>query len=201
MSQTFTTMKMLLLNFHGQISTISRMKRDMVPLEKIRIIFFFLRNLFYEEGFRNFDRPKTDYKLHLDFVVAQSFVTKMIYYLDSRLARAHLALNALSESGVEFIVAIDLPISSIIGAIRSVTPTRSKDIASRRQAVATMVHRARGGSSSGSTSSSSGLMTGSTLRRLCLRFLRGRWYLSWSWSTFSGPLKVSSSSSATFNAT
>ena len=73
----------------------------------------------------------------------------------------------------EFIVAIDSPMSSIIGAIRSVTPTRSKDMASRRQAVATIVHRARGGSSSGSTSSSSG-QTGSILRRLRLRFLRGR---------------------------
>lgn len=102
------------------------------------------------------------------------------------------------------IIAIDLPMSSIIGAIRSVTPTKSRDMASRRQAVATIVHRARGGSSSGSTSSSSGpTSTDSILRRLRLRFLRGRWYLPWGSFTFSGPLKVSSSSSssAMFNAT
>lgn len=45
---------------------------------------------------------------------------------------------------------VDLPISSINGAIRNVTPTKSKHINKSRHAVAMIVHRARCDISSGS---------------------------------------------------
>lgn len=48
------------------------------------------------------------------------------------------------------IIINDLPISSINGAIRNVTPTSSKHMINSRQAVAMIVHLARCGRSSGS---------------------------------------------------
>ena len=45
---------------------------------------------------------------------------------------------------------INLPMSSIIGAIRNVTPTNNRHINSNKNAVAIIVHRARCGKSSGS---------------------------------------------------
>jgi hypothetical protein len=44
----------------------------------------------------------------------------------------------------------NLPISSIIGAIRSVTPTSNRHMISNKKAVAIIVHLARCGKSSGS---------------------------------------------------
>lgn len=50
----------------------------------------------------------------------------------------------------EICIFVDLPISSINGAIRNVTPTKSKHINKSRHAVAMIVHRARCDISSGS---------------------------------------------------